>query len=317
MSMNILRTPDERFEGLPGFDFAPHYVEIPAASAANGADTATLRVHYLDEGPSDAAETVLLMHGEPSWCYLYRKMVPPLVSSGVRVIAPDLVGFGRSDKPSVRTDYTYQRHVDWMIAALLDGIGLSDLTLVGQDWGGLIGLRLVAAHPERFRRVVAANTGLPTGDAKPTEAFLAWQRFSQNVPEMPIGRIVDGGTTSELPTEVVAAYDAPFPDESYKEGARQFPLLVPTMPDDPASAANREAWSVLEGYDRPFLCAFSDNDPITRGADRLFRELIPGCKGQEHVTIEGGGHFLQEDRGAELAATVVGFIRATPESAVS
>ena len=309
--MQTLRTPDERFAGLSGYDFAPHYVEVPAGDGDTGG-AQTLRVHYLDEGPPDAAETLLLMHGEPSWSYLYRKMVPVLTAAGHRVVVPDLVGFGRSDKPAARSDYTYARHVEWMRAALFDVLGLSGLTVVGQDWGGLIGLRLVAEHPERFRRVVAANTGLPTGDFTMGEAFFAWQRFSQEVPEMPIGRIVAGGCTSGPGPEVVAAYDAPFPDESYKEGARQFPLLVPSTPDDPAADANRAAWEVLKGFERPFLCAFSDSDPITKGADQLFLALVPGTKGQPHTTITGGGHFLQEDCGPELARVVVDFIRASP-----
>ena len=312
--MEILRTPDERFSGLPGFDFAPNYVEVPASPVPDGAPVTgqhdqTLRVHYVDEGPPDANETVLLMHGEPSWCYLYRKMVPVLVDSGFRVIAPDLVGFGRSDKPAERTDYTYERHVEWMRSALIDQLGLQHLTLVCQDWGGLIGLRLVASDPDRFRRVVVANTGLPTGDTGISEAFLAWQRFSQEVPEMPIGLIVNGGTVTDLTPDIIAAYDAPFPDERYKEGARQFPVLVPTRPDDPSSEANRRAWAALEQFDRPFLCAFSDSDPITKGSDRMFRDRVPGCRDQKHVTIEGGGHFLQEDRGEQLAEVVTDFIR--------
>jgi haloalkane dehalogenase len=301
--MNALRTPDERFENLPGFDFAPRYLEIPG-----GDGTDSLRVHYLDEGPSSGAETILLMHGEPSWCYLYRKMVGPLTSAGFRIIAPDLVGFGRSDKPARRSDYTYARHVEWMRAALFDELGLSGLTLVGQDWGGLVGLRLVAEHPDRFRRVVAANTGLPTGDMDMGEAFFAWQKFSQEAPTLPVGRIVDGGCVSELPPEVIAAYDAPFPDESYKEGARQFPLLVPSRPDDPAADTNRRAWDVLRQLNKPFLCAFSDRDPITRGADQLFCDLVPGAAGQNHTTIIGGGHFLQEDKGEDLAAAVIDFV---------
>ena len=305
--MRVLRTPDERFAGLAGFGFAPHYVEVP-----RGDDGGTLRVHYLDEGPADAAETVVLLHGEPSWCYLYRTMVPVLAGAGARVVAPDLVGFGRSDKPAHRGDYTYARHVEWMRATLFDALGLEGVTLVGQDWGGLVGLRLVAEHPERFRRVVAANTGLPTGDTPMSEAFFAWQRFSQDVPELPVGRIVDGGCVSELAPEVVAAYDAPFPDESFKEGARQFPVLVPTRPDDPAAEANRRAWDVLRRFDRPFLCAYSDRDPITGGADRLFREQVPGAAGRDHPTITGGGHFLQEDQGPALAAVVAGFVGATP-----
>ncbi|HUY64541.1 MAG TPA: haloalkane dehalogenase [Acidimicrobiales bacterium] len=305
--MKSLRTPDERFHDLPGFTFEPHYVEVPA-----GDGDGTLRVHYLDEGPAHAAETILLMHGEPSWCYLYRTMVTPLVGAGFRVVAPDLVGFGRSDKPAERGEYTYARHVEWMRAALFDALDLSGLTVVGQDWGGLVGLRLVAEHPGRFRRVVAANTGLPTGDTSMGEAFLAWQRFSQETPEMPVGRIVSGGCTTDLATEVVAAYDAPFPDESYKEGARQFPLLVPTSPDDPATAANRSAWEVLKEWDKPFLCAYSDSDPITKGADQLFLALVPGTKGQDHTTIAGGGHFLQEDRGHELAKAVIDFVHTNP-----
>ena len=310
--MKILRTPDDRFAGLPGFAYEPHYVEV-AAGDDDPHGVTTLRVHYLDEGPSDASDTVLLLHGEPSWCYLYRTMIPVLTGAGLRVVAPDLVGFGRSDKPAVRTDYTYARHVEWMRAALFDRLGLSDLTLVGQDWGGLVGLRLVAEHPERFRRVVAANTGLPTGDFTLGEAFFAWQKFSQEVPEMPIGRIVAGGCTTEVAPEVVAAYDAPFPDEAYKEGARQFPLLVPSSPDDPAADANRAAWESLEAFHKPFLCAFSDGDAITRGADELFLARVPGTKGQAHTTIAGGGHFLQEDRGPELARVVADFVRTTPE----
>ena len=304
--MDVLRTPDERFAGLPGYDFSPHYVEVPTGEGG------TLRVHHLDEGPPDAPETVLLMHGEPSWSYLYRTMVPVLTAAGLRVVAPDLVGFGRSDKPAARTDYSYARHVEWMRAALFDELGLGGLTLVGQDWGGLIGLRLVAEHPERFRRVVAANTGLPTGDTDMGEAFLAWQRFSQEVPEMPIGAIVSSGCTTPMPAEVVAAYDAPFPEEAYKEGARQFPLLVPCRPDDPASDANRRAWQTLERFEKPFLCTFSDSDPITKGADALFLSRVPGTAGQPHTTIEGGGHFLQEDRGPQLAEVVAGFVGATP-----
>ena len=302
--MEALRTPDERFTNLPGYPFEPHYVDV------DDGEGGTLRVHYLDEGPADG-ETVLLLHGEPSWSFLYRHMIPVLVDAGLRAVAPDLVGFGRSDKPSRRDDYTYARHVEWMRAALFDGVGLSGLTLVGQDWGGLIGLRLVAEHPERFVRVVAANTFLPTGDRNPGDAFLAWQQFSQEVPEFPTGRIVNGGCTTELTDDVIAGYDAPFPDESYKEGARQFPLLVPTSPDDPASEANREAWIVLRDLTQPFLCAFSDRDPITAGADRVLREEIAGAKGQPHTTIEGSGHFLQEDRGAELAKVVVDFVRST------
>ena len=302
--MDLLRTPDDRFENLPGYSFAPHYVHTSDA----------VRVHYVDEGPRDAAETVLLLHGEPSWSYLYRKMIPPLVAAGHRVIAPDLVGFGRSDKPTSRTDYTYQRHVDWTWGAV-DAIGLDGLTFFGQDWGSLIGLRLVAEHPDRFRRVVIGNGFLPTGDRSPGDAFLAWQKFSQETPEFPVGRIVNGGCATDLPDDVIAAYDAPFPDETYKEGARQFPLLVPTSPDDPASDPNRKAWESLERFDKPFLCAFSDSDPITAGADRHLRERVPGTTGQPHTTIVGGGHFLQEDKGEELAAVIADFMAATKDAA--
>ena len=306
--MRFLRTPDDRFTGLPGYSFAPHYVEVPA-----GDGDGTLRVHYLDEGPADASETILCLHGEPSWSFLYRHMIPVLTAAGFRVVAPDLVGFGRSDKPASRTDYTYARHVEWMRAALFDQLSLSDLTVLGQDWGGLIGLRLVAEHPERFRRVVAANTGLPTGELTLGDAFFAWQKFSQEVPELPVGRIVGGGCTSKPGEDVIAAYDAPFPDETYKEGARQFPLLVPSKPDDPAAADQNRAWQALEQFTKPFLCAYSDSDPITAGADALFLARVPGTKGQSHTTIEGGGHFLQEDRGPQLAAVVVDFVRSNPE----
>ena len=297
--MEALRTQDDRFAALPGYPFAPHY-----ATVGDG-----LRVHYVDDGPRDAAP-VLMMHGEPSWSYLYRKMIPIVAHAGHRVVAPDLVGFGRSDKPVRREDYTYQRHVDWM-RAVLETLDLRGVTLVCQDWGGLIGLRLVAEHPERFARVVAANTFLPTGDRPPTPAFLAWQKYSQTTPNFHVGGIVRGGCVTDLPADVVAAYDAPFPDDRYKAGARQFPLLVPTSPDDPAAVPNRKAWEVLARWDRPFLTAFSDSDPVTGGADRLLQQAIPGTKGQPHTTIVGGGHFLQEDKGEELAAVVVRFIAAS------
>ncbi len=298
--MDALRTPDERFGDLPDFPFPPRYAEVPSG------DGSALRVHYLDEGPADAAP-VLLLHGEPSWCFLYRKMIPVLVQAGYRCLAPDFVGFGRSDKPARREDYTYQRHVDWMLA-FLEALDLRRLTLVCQDWGGLIGLRLAAEQPDRFDRIVAANTGLPTGDTPISEAFLRWQRFSQESPDFPVGRIVQGGCVTPLPPAVVAAYDAPFPDDAYKAGARQFPALVPTRPDDPASHANRRAWDVLRRWDKPFLTAFSDSDPITRGGERVFQELVPGARGRPHTTIVGAGHFLQEDKGAELAALIAGFI---------
>jgi haloalkane dehalogenase len=298
--MEVLRTPDERFAALPDYAFDPRYATVPDGEGGE------LRIHFVDEGSVDAP-AVLLMHGEPSWSFLYRTMIPVLRDAGLRVVAPDLVGFGRSDKPAKRSDYTYQRHVDWM-RGWLAAIDLREATLVGQDWGGLIGLRLVAHEPDRFARVVAANTFLPTGDRSPGDAFLAWQQFSQETPVFSVGKIVNGGCTTDLAPEVIAAYDAPFPDETYKEGARQFPLLVPTSPDDPAAGGNRAAWDVLRTWTKPFLCAFSDRDPITGGADRVLRAQIPGCEGQPHTTIEGGGHFLQEDRGPELARVVADFV---------
>ncbi len=296
--MEILRTPDERFAHLPGYAFPPHYVDVSG-----------VRIHYVDEGPRTHA-AVLLLHGEPSWSYLYRKMIPVITAGGHRAVAPDLVGFGRSDKPTERKDYTYQRHVDWM-RSVVEHLDLRDITLVCQDWGGLIGLRLVAEHGERFARVVTANTFLPTGDSPPSDAFVAWRTFSQETPEFPVGGIVQGGCTAPLAPEVIAAYDAPFPDDRYKAGARQFPVLVPTSPDDAASAANRRAWEVLSRWQKPFLTAFSDSDPITRGADKILQQAIPGAHGQPHTTITGAGHFLQEDKGEELARVVVDFMART------
>jgi haloalkane dehalogenase len=303
--MRCLRTPDERFASLPGYPFAPHYADI------DDLDGGTLRVHYLDEGPADAAP-VLCMHGEPSWSYLYRTMIPLLTAAGHRVIAPDLVGFGRSDKPAERSDYTYARHVQWMSQLLFDHLDLRDITFFGQDWGGLIGLRLVASAPERYARVVISNTGLPTGERKPGEAFLAWRRFSQEVPEFPTGAIIQNATVTTLPADVVAAYDAPFPDESYKAGARIFPTLVPASVDDPAHEDQLAAWRVLTTFDKPFLTCFSDQDPVSAGADRAFQELVPGAAGRSHTTVRGGGHFVQEDCGPELAGIVNDLIAATP-----
>ncbi len=303
--METLRTPDERFADLPDFPYEPRYLEV------DDGDGGRLRVAYVDEGPRDG-ETVLLMHGEPSWSFLYRHLIPVLVDAGLRVVAPDLVGFGRSDKPTDRDDYSYARHVGWMRQALLDELGLRDITLVCQDWGGLIGLRLVAEHPDRFARVVAANTGLPTGDQPMTEAFLAWQRFSQESPDFQIGRLVGNGTAQGATPEVVSAYDAPFPDDRYTAGARVFPALVPSGPDDPAAADNRAAWGVLARWEKPFLTAFSDGDAITRGGERVFQKLVPGAQGMPHTTLAGGGHFLQEDVGPELARVVADLIAATP-----
>jgi haloalkane dehalogenase len=297
--LKVLRTPDERFAGLPGYAFAPHYIDIPSG---NGTD---LRMHYIDEGEGPV---VLLAHGEPSWCYLYRKMIPVLTAAGFRTVAPDLIGFGRSDKPSEKSDYSFQRHVDWL-TAFVERLDLRDVVLFGQDWGSLIGLRVAAENPDRFARIAIGNGGLPTGDQGANEAFLRWQQFSQNSPAFDIGRIIQGGSATQLPDDVVAAYNAPFPDDSYKAGARIFPTLVPTSPDDPAAPANRRAWEVLQRWTKPFLTTFSDQDPITRGGEKTLQKLIPGAEGQPHVTIEGGGHFLQEDRGEELASVLVNWLK--------
>jgi haloalkane dehalogenase len=302
--MQVLRTPDERFAGLEGFGFAPHYAGIVDA------DSNALRIHYLDEGPADAAP-VLLMHGEPSWCYLYRNFVGPLVAAGHRVVAPDLIGFGRSDKPAARTDYTYERHVAWMSAWLLQ-LDLRNITLFCQDWGGLIGLRLVAAFPDRFDRLVIANTGMPTGSGM-SDGFQQWLTISQTIPNFPAGMIVNMGTTRELTPGEIAAYDAPFPDETFKEGARQFPTLVPVTPEHGSVAENIAAWKVLEAFDKPVLTAFSDNDPVTKGGEAAIKARIPGAAGQDH-SIVSGGHFLQEDAAEQLAGLINGFIAKTKKA---
>lgn len=299
--MKFLRTPDARFQGLTDYPYAPNYLSV------DDTEGATLRLHYLDEGPRDAAP-VLLMHGEPTWSYLYRHMIPHFTAKGHRVIAPDLIGFGRSDKPTERHDYTYQRHVDWMISALTQ-LDLRNITLLCQDWGGLIGLRLWAAMPDRFDRIVVANTALPTGDQPAGKAFLAWQAYSQNTPDFRVGKIVSGGTVRTLTDAEIAAYDAPFPDDTYKAGARQFPLLVPTTPEDPASEANRVAWATLRSLDTPLLTAFGAEDKIMAGVDAVFQNHIPGAQGQAHTLLPNAGHFLQEDAGKDLAALTNAFIQ--------
>ncbi|WP_353205465.1 haloalkane dehalogenase [Sphingomonas sp.] len=298
--MEILRTPDSCFDTLADYPFAPHYLSV---TDADGTD---LRIHYLDEGPRDAAP-ILLMHGEPSWSYLYRKFVPDLVARGHRVIAPDLVGFGKSDKPAARGDYTYERHVAWM-SAWLTALDLKDITLFCQDWGGLIGLRLVAAFPDRFARLAIANTGLPIGTGS-SDGFNAWLAFSQNVPQFPVGFIVNGGTARDLTPAEIAAYDAPFPDERYKEGAREFPKLVPITADHASVAENQAAWTVLERFDKPVLTTFSDQDAVTKGGEKVFIDRVPGAKGQPHTIIAGGGHFLQEDAPEQLCTLIDDFIR--------
>jgi len=298
--MELLRTPDERFANLPAYAFAPHYLDVDG-----------VRIHYVDVG-DPAGAPLLLLHGEPSWSYLYRIMVPPLAAAGYRVIAPDLVGFGRSDKPASREHYTYQRHVDWMRGVLL-GLDLRDVTLFCQDWGGLIGLRLAAEHEGRFARVVASNTFLPTGDIPAGKAFLRWRQVSQEMPEFNVGEIVQRGTVMQLNDEVVAAYNAPFPDDSYLAGARQFPTLVPVTPNDPATMPNRKAWEVLGQWRKPFLCVFGDSDPITRGGYEALQVAIPGAQGQPHVMLKGAGHFIQEEKGAELAQIMLDFISRTAQ----
>jgi haloalkane dehalogenase len=304
--VEVLRTPDEYFENLEDYPFEPNFAEVP--TNPEEAFGVKLRIHYVDEGPRDG-QPVVLLHGEPSWSYLYRKMIPLLAGAGYRTVAPDLVGFGKSDKLANRSDYTYRRHVSWM-QAFLDALELDDITLFCQDWGGLIGLRLVAYRPERFSRVVAANTFLPTGNVR-SEAFMAWRKFSQESQDFPVGQIVARGCVKPLSQEVIRAYDAPFPDDAFKAGARQFPLLVPISPEDPEAEENRRCWEALRQYDRPFLTTFSDSDPITRGAERVFQHVIPGARNRNHPTIEGAGHFLQEDKGEELAQILVDFIEST------
>ncbi len=299
-----MTTPEHCFEQIVDFDYAPHFLRV------DDYEGSSLKLHYIDEGPRDA-NVVLMLHGEPSWSYLYRKMIGPVVEAGYRVIAPDLIGFGKSDKPTERSDYTYQRHLDWIRQVIIQ-LDLKNITLVCQDWGGLLGLRLVAEHLDLFSRVLAANTMLPTGDHKPNEAFLNWQTFSQEVAVFPVAGIIKGATVTPLGSEVLAAYDAPFPDETYKAGVRQFPLLVPTTPNDPASEANRLAWQTLRQFTKPFITAFSDSDPVTAGGDKIMQKLIPGCQGQAHAVIQQGGHFLQEDQGKRLAAVLLTFMSSNP-----
>ncbi|MEM7084372.1 MAG: haloalkane dehalogenase [Pseudomonadota bacterium] len=322
--MKIYRTPDSCFDNLPGYSFTPNYADIDG-----------MRMHFVDEAPDTGPDTgqspdastnsrlepgqspyiknsdpeiILLLHGEPSWSYLYRHMIPVLVSAGFRVIAPDLIGFGRSDKPADRRFYTYERHVYWL-TRFLEVEGLKNINLVCQDWGSLLGLRVAAENSDWFSRIILANGGLPTGDESMPKAFKIWKRFARFSPIFPIGKIVDTGCTTSLTREVKAAYDAPFPSPKYKAAARAFPLLVPTSPDNPATAANRAAWDVFRNWDKPFLTAFSDKDPITRGGQSLWQKEVPGARGRRHPIIEGAGHFLQEDKGVELANVVAEFIR--------
>ena len=301
----ILRTPEECFAGLADFPWRPRMVEVGG-----------LRIACVDEGPREAAP-VLLMHGEPTWSYLYRKMIPPLLAAGHRVVAPDLVGFGRSDKPARQAAYSYRNHVLWM-NAWLEALDLRHVTLFCQDWGSLIGLRLLAGAPQRFDRAVLANGGLPTGtQAKTPRAFLLWRAFARWSPWFPVGRIVRAGCARGLADHDVAAYDAPFPTSRHKAGARAFPSLVPVTPKDPERAANERAWAVLETWDKPFLTLFSSRDPITRGGERPFQQRVPGAAGQPHQTVRGAGHFLQEDAGEKLAQLIADFIDRTPAGAAT
>ena len=297
--MKLLRTPDDQFENLPNFSFEPHYVEID-----------DIQIHYVDEGKNDD-EVILLMHGEPSWCFLYRHMIPILVDAGYRAIAPDLVGFGRSDKPAEQSDHTYGKHVEWMTKWMIS-LNFKNLTLFCQDWGSLIGLRLAAENQERFKRIVVSNGGLPTGWERMGKAFLNWQEFSKTAKEFDVGRVVQGGTASELSSDVIKGYNAPFPDESYKAGPRIMPSLVPTTKTDPETKANKAAWGVFYKWEKPLLTAFGDSDPITRGAYKPWRDTVPGAKGQNHTLVEGGGHFIQEEKGPELADIIIQFIKNNP-----
>ena len=296
MRVRALRTPQDRFAALPDFGYPARY-----------ADVGGLRMAYVAAGPPDG-EPVLLLHGEPSWSFLYRKVLPVLADAGLRAIAADLVGFGRSDKPAEMSDHSYARHVEWVRAFAFDALGLSGVTLVGQDWGGLIGLRLVAEHPGRFARVVAANTGLPTGDHPMPEVWLRFREVVRTAPVLGVSRLVQAGCRSVLAGEVLAAYEAPFPDESFKAGPRVMPSLVPTTPGDPASAANRAAWQQLSAWDKPFLVAFSDSDPITGAMAPILKAAVPGAA---ETVIEGAGHFLQEDAGERLGTVIADFIRGT------
>jgi len=266
-----------------------------------------MRMHYVDEGPRDG-DVVLLLHGEPSWSYLYRNMIAPLRDAGLRVIAPDLIGFGKSDKPTHKSDYSYAGHVNWM-TQFIKSLGLRDITLFCQDWGSLIGLRVAAENEQRFARIAVGNGGLPTGDQAMPRAFKLWRGFARFSPWFPIGKIIQSGTITELSDDIVAAYDAPFPSSKYKAGARAFPMLVPSTPNDPASEANRAAWKIFGEWQKPFLTTFSNRDPITRGGEVPWQETVPGAKNREHAKIRNAGHFLQEDKGPELAEVLLKFMR--------
>ena len=294
--MKILRTPEARFDGLEGFPFAPRYEEV-----GDG-----LRMAFVDEGPRDGA-VVLMLHGEPTWSYLYRKMIPVFVRAGMRAIAPDLIGFGRSDKPASEGDYTYAKLVTWT-TALIRALDLREVTLVVQDWGSLIGLRIAAEHPERFARIAVANGFLPTADRPVPPAFRVWRAFARHSPLFPIGRSVASGCVTKPSRAVRAAYDAPFPSRAFKAGARALPALVPTDPRDPAVPANRAAWEKLGKWDKPLVTLFGKNDPILGRADGALQRHVPGAQGQPHERF-WGGHFVQEDRGEYLAEKIASWMR--------
>jgi len=298
--MRCLRTPENRFADLPGFGYPPQY-----------ADAGGVRLAWVEAGPP-GGEPVLLLHGEPSWSFLYRTVMAVLAEAGLRAIAVDLAGFGRSDKPAEIADHSYAAHVEWIRALAFDRLDLRELTLVGQDWGGLIGLRLAAEHPGRFARIVAANTGLPTGDQPMPEVWLRFREVVRTAPKLSVSRLVQAGCQTKLSAPVLAAYDAPFPDETYMAGPRAMPGLVPTSPDDPASAANRAAWARLAAWDKPFLAAFSDRDPITGTMAPVLQRAVPGAAGIDHPVITGAGHFLQEDAGERLGTVIADFIRSHP-----
>ncbi len=297
--MKVLRTPEDRFTGLSDFGYQARYVDLD-----------TVRMAYVEAGPPDGAP-VLLLHGEPSWSFLYRKVIAVLAAAGLRAIAADLIGFGRSDKPAQVSDHSYARHVEWVREFAFDRLDLREVTLVGQDWGGLIGLRLVAEHQDRFARVVAANTGLPTGDQPMPDVWLRFREVVRTAPRLSVSRLVQAGCQTTLSADVLAAYEAPFPDPSYAAAVRAMPDLVPADPDNPASAANRAAWRELTRWHKPFLVAFSDRDPITAAMAPVLKRTIPGAAGLEHPVLEGAGHFLQEDAGERLGHIVAAFVRAS------
>ena len=290
--MKVLRTPDERFANLPDYPFAPHYHQLAP----------DLRLHYVDEGPTDA-KPVLMLHGEPSWSYLYRFMIPPVAAAGLRVLAPDLIGFGKSDKPTASSDYSFSGQVEW-IRQWMEALDLRDITLVCQDWGSLIGLRLAAENPERFARIILSNGGLPTGETKMAMAWRIWEKFSRFSPWFPIGRILQSGTKRELSPAEIAAYDAPFPSDRYKAAARVYPSLVPVRFEDPEAVKNRHAWTIFQQWQKPFITCFSNGDPITRGGHARFVNEVPGAQGQAHSRLRGG-HFIQEDDPQKFAELVI------------